>query len=440
MAEKAEPIAGLNGVVVTKSDGDGSGYRTYEVYQRERVGESTEKIKPIQLVSDAYRVDPYPTLEVLREHYPCYRDWLGNRYWLTRYDDVTSVFADEANFETRSKLWFYGLESFGRDLRHLLAVETAIARGLDDHVGNVAAGLISNMQVDGTADLARDFAARLPLTILAETLALPESERERFYALYWQAQRGAGWQPELQRKGEAALAGMAELFDPLVSARRGGDGEDLVSVIANAELDGGPASGADVAATLLEDDHETLHGSLANLWFLLLTHPDEFEKARSDRRLMKLAYLETLRHSAPVLSAKRFARHEVERFGRLLPEGALMMCSAAAANRDPRVFEDPDRFVVDRRDMCQREPRGQYRADGLASGIAFGLGKPSKHPAVPEDRPRSRYALVRDAAVAASMALVEQCPELKLADGVEPRLSALSVGEMHTCWQLPVNT
>ncbi len=440
MAEKAQSIAGLNGVVVTKSGGDGSGYRTYEVYQRERVGESTEKIKPIHLVSDAYRVDPYPFLEILRENYPCYRDWLGNRYWLTRYDDVTSVFADEANFETRSKLWFYGLEDFGRDLRSLLAVEECVARGLDDNVSAVAAELIGQMQAGAEMDLARDFAARLPLTILAETLALPESDRERFYSLYWQAQRGAGWQPELQRIGETALFQMAELFDPLVNERRGSGGEDLVSVIANAEVEGGPTTGADVATTLLEGDHETLHGALANLWFLLLTHPDEFAKARSDRRLMKLAYLETLRHSAPVLSAKRFARHEVERFGRLLPEGALMMCSAAAANRDPRVFQDPDRFIVDRRDMCQREPRGQYRADGLASGIAFGLGKPSKHPAIPEDRPRSHYAQLRDTAVTASMALVERCPNLALADGAEPRLSALSVGEMHTCWQLPVTT
>ena len=58
--------------------------------------------------------------------------------------------------------------------------------------------------------------------------------------------------------------------------------------------------------------------------------------------------------------------------GNMIPTSLADM-AAAAANRDPRIFDDPDRFIVDRKDPCQREPRGQYRADGLASGIVFGL-------------------------------------------------------------------
>ena len=81
-----------------------AGYRTYEVYQRERVGETTNLIKPRQLISDAYLTDPYSLLDILREHYPCFRDWATNRFWITRYDDVTSVFVDDANYETRPKL------------------------------------------------------------------------------------------------------------------------------------------------------------------------------------------------------------------------------------------------------------------------------------------------------------------------------------------------
>jgi hypothetical protein len=116
----------------------------------------------------------------------------------------------------------------------------------------------------------------------------------------------------------------------------------------------------------------------------------------------------------------------------------MMQLSAAAANRDPRVFDDPDRFVVGRADLCQREPRGQYRADGLPSGIAPALGPPSKHPAVPKERPRSLYAITRDVAVRTSRRLLEEFPDIRLANGAQPMIRSLRLGEMHCCWHLPV--
>ena len=136
------------------------------------------------------------------------------------------------------------------------------------------------------------------------------------------------------------------------------------------------------------------------MWYQLLTRPEQLEVVLDDTRMLKFAWLETLRHSPPVHRAARFARHEVERFGRLLPDGALLELSAAAANRDPRVFDDPDAFVVGRKDLCQREPRGQYRADGLPSGIAFGLGPPSVHPAVPRGKAHTQTASVGKPATA----------------------------------------
>jgi len=251
-------------------------------------------------------------------------------------------------------------------------------------------------------------------------------------------QRGTSWNPGLRDDGRKALDELTHYLQPIVAARKKQPGEDLISVMTQLAPGDQPVTVRDIVVTLLERDHETLHGALANLWFLLLTHPEEHQQAISDRRLMKLAYLETLRHSTPVLSAHRYARHEVERFGRLIPEGSQLVCSAAAANRDPKIFNDPERFIVDRKDMCQRESRGQYRADGLAAGIAFGLGKPSIYPAIPEDRPRSRYALTRDTAVTASQVLVSHLDNIQLAKGTTPNLSALTVGEMHTCWKLPV--
>ena len=115
-----------------------------------------------------------------------------------------------------------------------------------------------------------------------------------------------------------------------------------------------------------------------------------------------------------------------------------MRLSALAANRDPRLYRDADDFVADRRDLCHREARGQYRADGLPTAISFGLGAPSKHPAVPEDRPRSLHALTRDIAVQACEILIAHAPEIRLAKGAEPTLRSLQIGGTYTCWALSV--
>ncbi len=419
-----------------------NGFRSYEIYQRERVGETTSLIKPRQLTSPEFLADPYPLLAILREKYPCYRDWAGNAFWITRYDDVTSVYVDDANFETRPKWWWMGLETTGRDLRAELSVLTATATRLDAAAPDVAAQLVAGLTGATTGaeqpDLATGLAARYPIELLARVLDLPRADLAGFAERYWTMQRGVSWDPAAMQHGIAAAEALAGYFRPLVEARRSEPGDDLISAIATLELDDGPGTAEDVVITLLEGDDETLHGALANMWFQLLRHPDQLERVAAEQRLIRFAYQETLRHSPPVLAAQRFARHEVERFGRVLPEGAMMTCSAAAANRDPRMFDDPDEFIVGRKDLCQREPRGGYRADGLPSGISFGTGAPSKYPAVPEDRPRSLFAITRDLAVIASRALLDAAPGIRLAPGAAPTLRALRVGEMHTCWHLPV--
>ena len=431
-------VIGANGVAIPEGTHGDAGFRTYEVYQRERVGQSTAKIKPAQLVSRAFADDPYPFLEILREHYPCYRDWLNNCFWITRYDDVTSVCADEANFATRPKARYLGLEGQGRDCGAALPVLTAFADALNGNAERLAREAAEDIAARGEADLAIDFAARFAMQLWLAALAVPQADADSVAQRLWRLRCGLNWDPRAQQAGKQAAAELTVYFHALLKERRRAPGADLVSAIAHLAPDDGPTRGEDVVATLVEMDFETLHGGLANLWCLLLTHPQEFGKVREERRFIKLAVLEALRHSTPVLSVQRFARHEVERFGRLLPKGALALCSAAAANRDPRIFKNPHRFVVGRTDICHREARGQYRADGLATGITPGLGPPTRYPAVPEDRPRSRYALTRDALVTACGILLETLEDLRLAEGVRPSPSCRRLGDMHACWCLPV--
>jgi cytochrome P450 len=413
-----------------------AGYRTYEVYQRERVGESTNQLTPRELISNEMLTDPFRLLTIVREHTPCYRDWIGNRFWITRYDDVTSVFADDANFESRSKRWFSGQPTFGRDLGTELPVLWAQANRIDAHVEEIVERMLRDLENE--PDLVGGFAARLPLELWGAVLDLPRADLADFAGLHWRIQRGAGWHESDRRDGREAMVEMARLIEPLVGQRRDDPGDDLISAAVGIER-GVPIGADDIVATIFEADHETLHGGLANLWFQLLTQPDQLDVVRNEPRRIKQAWHEALRHSPPVHSARRFARREVERFGQLLPEGALLTCSAAAANRDPRAFSDPDTFLVERLDLCQREPRGQYRADGLPSGIAFGLGRPSVHPAVPKERPRSQYALTRDVAATASRMLLEAYPAIRLVPDAAPVLRSLQLGEMYTCRELCVS-
>jgi cytochrome P450 len=408
------------------------GWRSYEVYQRMRVRDATTLIKPRQLSGEAYLSDPYPLVAILRENYPCYRDWPGNAFWVTRYDDVTSVFTDTANFESRSRAWSCGVEGWGRDLRTEIIVQSAIAQRADDAAPRIVERLIGEMDArfdaGRPADLATEFCARVPFELFAEMLGVAATDELALW--YFDVQRAAGWEPRSREAGAAALRSLTDFIDVQMNNAVPG------SLLAVAHEIG--ATAEDVAITVLEMDHGTLHGSLANTLMLLLTHPEQLESVRANPMLVKASWLEGLRHSPPIVSTDVFARNEVERFGRLLPDGALIRLSAAAANRDPRVFDDPDSFNVNRKDLTMREARGQYRADGLPSAISFGTGAPSKHPAVPEDRPRSVFAQTRDHAVLALRMLLAAFPDMRLANDRASVLRSLRLGEPHTCWSLPV--
>lgn len=223
MTSATKPAAeGRNGVVIHKRALRSEGapqYRNYEVHQRERVGESTEKIKPIQLVSEDYRLNPYPLVAVLRDNYPCYRDWLANSYWISQYNDVTSIFADDANFETRSKTWSCGLNTSGRDLGQALPVLTTRATQIDRHATAIAATLASSLAEKGEGDLATDFSIRFSLELLLSILGIPESDAARFAGLYWRLQRGTCWDPQLHRDGLKAFDELVEYFRPMIERK-----------------------------------------------------------------------------------------------------------------------------------------------------------------------------------------------------------------------------
>ena len=190
------------------------GYRTYEVYQRERVGETTNLIKPRQLISDEYLIDPYPLLTILRENYPCYRDWLNNRFWITRYDDVTSVFADDQNYETRPKSWYFAIGNDAHSLWSEVEIQKQHEKLVDSQIHDVVGEVLSSFQ-GRKINLATDFCAQIPLLLFSRVLGIPKADTQVFLRRYWEMHLAKSWAPTQKQRGIAALHQMEELLSKL---------------------------------------------------------------------------------------------------------------------------------------------------------------------------------------------------------------------------------
>ena len=412
--------------------------RSYEVYQRQTSTDIPVVVPPGFWLRPEFAADPYPTLALLREHYRCFRDWHTNAFWVTSYDEVTSVIADEANFGARPRHASYGAGLFGRDLRDKPPVRDAIGFGMESSAEAVAQQAADGLP-SGGVDLIGGFVYPFTVGLLARVAGIPDGQAGRFGDLWRAMQEGVGWHPGRADAGARAFTELAEMVEQLLAA----PGTPATPTVLSAALDSaGDAPPRDIArdvvTTVLEIDFRTLEGSLANLLCLLLTHDDQLETVIDEPDLIMRAWQEAMRHSPAVMEAHRFARREVERFGRLIPRGSLVVCSAGAANRDRDLFWEPDRFCITRQDLAHREPRGQFRMDGLPSGVAPGLVPLSRMPARPADRPPSLYALTADAVAAAMTALLERWDRKRPPVAHQPCIRSRWAGDDRVCRRLLV--
>ena len=412
--------------------------RSYEVYQRQTPKDIPVAVPPGFWLRPEFLADPYPTLALLREHYRCFRDWQANTYWVTSYDEVTSLIADEANFGVRARHTAYGADLFGRDLRDDPPVRDAIGFGMQSGAEVVAQRAAEGL-LSSRADLIDGFVRPFTVGLLARVVGIPDGQAGRFGDLWRAMQEGVGWHPGRAEAGIRAFTELCEMVVQLLAVPGIPATPSVLSAALDSAGDASPDGIArDVVTTLLELDFRTLEGSLANLLCLLLTHDDQLEMVIDGPDLTMRAWQETVRHSPPLMESHRFAQREVERFGLLIPLGALVVCSAGAANHDPDLFWEPDRFCITRQDLAHREPRGQFRMDGLPSGVAPGLVPLSKMPARPADRPPSLYALTADAAVAATTALLQRWDGRRPAVTGQPCIGSRWAGDDRVCRRLLV--
>src|SRR5690606_27477191 len=166
--------------------------------------------------------------------------------------------------------------------------------------------LIDGFRSTGSADLVHDFARHFPINVIVDMLGLDRSDQARFQTWYTAI---IGFLGNLSQDPEVAEAGLrtreelAAYMLPIIRERRAAPGDDLLSALCTAEVDGTAMSDEDIKAfcsLLLAAGGETTDKAIASIFKNLLEHPGQLEAVRADRSLIPQAFAETLRYSPPV--------------------------------------------------------------------------------------------------------------------------------------------
>jgi cytochrome P450 len=179
--------------------------------------------------------------------------------------------------------------------------------------------------------------------IIARLLGLPREDYVRFQQLSIELLSVVyDWDI-----GMAASATLKEYFGEILAERRESPRDDLISTLAESEIDGQRLSDDEIFAFLLlilPAGVETTYRASGNLLVAMLTEPSLLDMVRTDRALLRGAIEEALRWEPPISTVVRVAKKDCELGGIAIPAGTNVSVSVAAANRDPTHYPDPDRF------------------------------------------------------------------------------------------------
>ncbi len=221
----------------------------------------------------------------------------------------------------------------------------ALERWADDLVRPVVSDCVDRFAGRGRADLRRELTFPFPVTVIAGMLGLPERDLRRFHQLAVELiSMGFDWE-----RGLAASKELGTYFGRIVDERRREPGDDLISVLAQAEFAGRELSDDAIIAfcrLLLPAGAETTYRSLGNLVFGLLTHTDQLQAIRADRSLIPQAIEEGLRWEPPLTGILRRVAVDTELCGMPLPEGTMLSVCVASANHDETRYERPEEFDI----------------------------------------------------------------------------------------------
>jgi pimeloyl-[acyl-carrier protein] synthase len=366
--------------------------------------------------------DPYPLLAWLRSNDPVHWSPTLNSWILTRYDDVVEGLLDRrfANDriaasmdvlppdvrETCAPLGVHVSNWLGYTdppkhtrLRALLRTTftPARAQAMEPRIRELTDALLDAVDESAEPDLAGGLAFPLPARVICEILGIPVPRAEAFHR--WSDDMGGftgNIGPTLIEIAPRAMASYVELEEfiaEMVAERQRCPRDDLIAHLAVAESAGGLSrtelTGLSVFALMA--GHETTSGLISSALAIVLCDASLRAELRADASRYPAAIEEILRLEAPIQFSPRLVAEDVEKRGRILCKGDVVMLHLGAANRDPERFPEPDRLDIDR-------PNNRHLS--FAWGPHFCLGAP----------------LARTEATIALSRLLERFPEVRLID------------------------
>lgn len=343
-----------------------------------------------------FHADPYPSYQRLRELGPIAHTPYG--IWLAvRHEEIASIVRDprfghgEHDDLARARMQQGDDPGLRLDLKlqSFLTMDPpdhtrlrgAVRRAftpryvaaLEPRIRQVAEDLLDKVPADAGFDLMADFAYPLPLTVVGELLGIPAEDEERLRG--WSQALARGTEPQIMLS-EDVVRGFDDAGDEfvqylyqLIARRRDDPGDDILSGLIAASS-AGELTMDEVITTcmlLLIAGHETTASMIGNAVLALTRNPDQLVMAAGAGPLLPAtAADELLRYDSSVQITRRVALEDVDVCGQKIPQGDSIVLLLGSGNRDPEVFEEPDRLDL------TRENAAQHLA--FSAGIHFCLG------------------------------------------------------------------
>ncbi|CPR12385.1 cytochrome P450 [Mycobacterium bohemicum DSM 44277] len=228
---------------------------------------------------------------------------------------------------------------------------------LQDTIQEMVNGLIDRVMDAGRCDVVTDIAYQYPTPIICALLGAPREDWQSFADWTEEIFKALNFQPDVTFDEAAIMRAWGELdayVDDMVAARRDHLTDDLLSELIRAESDGDRLNLEELrmlAAGFLMAGTDTTRNQLSASVQVLCEHPDQWAKLRDQPELAMQAVEESMRHSPAACIVPRAAVDDVEFGGYMFPAGTLVIVNTFAANRDPAVYDDADRFDIARNDV-----------------------------------------------------------------------------------------